>query len=193
MNENIYLFFLKKVAPEIGGITRMMKPECDFLNQDPKRPKAQTKTLPNRAAKNGGQDRWCFCASATASAAPRASPPSSPWRRPSNLVKPCRAPVLRVCPSSETPAPFLLHLLPFPRPPASSRTHFFSLLSPAPLSGSAPKRFRAMATDVAAAAVDPPAARGCPAMKAEFAKHAEYLNALVRRPLMCCSSAFFPA
>ncbi|CAD6239011.1 unnamed protein product [Miscanthus lutarioriparius] len=49
---------------------------------------------------------------------------------------------------------------------------------PAPLSGSAPKRFRAMATDVAAAA-DPPASRGCPAMKAEFAKHAEYLNALV--------------
>ncbi|XP_066314141.1 uncharacterized protein [Miscanthus floridulus] len=48
---------------------------------------------------------------------------------------------------------------------------------PAPLSGSVPKRFRAMATDVAAAA-DPPAARGCPAMKAEFAKHAEYLNAL---------------
>ncbi|KAG0537205.1 hypothetical protein BDA96_03G128300 [Sorghum bicolor] len=47
-----------------------------------------------------------------------------------------------------------------------------------PLSGSAPKRFRAMATDVAAAAADPPAARGCPAMKAEFAKHAEYLNAL---------------
>ncbi|CAD6232105.1 unnamed protein product [Miscanthus lutarioriparius] len=49
--------------------------------------------------------------------------------------------------------------------------------SSSPLSGSAPKRFRAMATDVAAAA-DPPAARGCPTMKAEFAKHAEYLNAL---------------
>ena len=46
-----------------------------------------------------------------------------------------------------------------------------------------------MATDVAAAA-DPPAARGCPTMKAEFAKHAEYLNALVRRPSMCRSSAF---
>jgi hypothetical protein len=36
-----------------------------------------------------------------------------------------------------------------------------------------------MATD-AAAAVDPPASKGCPAMKAEFAKHAAYLNALVR-------------
>jgi hypothetical protein len=111
----------------------MMKPECDFLNQDPKRPKAQTKTLPNRAAKNGGQDRWCFCASATASAAPRASPPSSPWRRPSNLVKPCRAPVLRVCPSSETPAPFLLHLLPFPPPPFLCALTFFSALSSSPL------------------------------------------------------------
>ncbi|WVZ71683.1 hypothetical protein U9M48_020238 [Paspalum notatum var. saurae] len=47
--------------------------------------------------------------------------------------------------------------------------------SPSP-SGSAPKRHRAMATDAAAA--DPPASKGCPAMKAEFAKHAEYLNAL---------------
>jgi hypothetical protein len=38
-----------------------------------------------------------------------------------------------------------------------------------------------MATDTAAAAAaGPPASKGCPAMKAEFAKHAEYLNALVR-------------
>ncbi|KAG2587873.1 hypothetical protein PVAP13_5NG177600 [Panicum virgatum] len=47
--------------------------------------------------------------------------------------------------------------------------------SPSP-TGSAPKRSRTMATDAAAAG--PPASKGCPAMKAEFAKHAEYLNAL---------------
>ncbi|PUZ57338.1 hypothetical protein GQ55_5G422800 [Panicum hallii var. hallii] len=50
--------------------------------------------------------------------------------------------------------------------------------SPSP-AGSAPKRSRTMATDAAAAAAaGPPASKGCPAMKAEFAKHAEYLNAL---------------
>nr|CAB3472763.1 unnamed protein product [Digitaria exilis] len=43
-------------------------------------------------------------------------------------------------------------------------------------SRSAPKRSRTMTTDAAAAG--PPASKGCPAMKAEFAKHAEYLNAL---------------
>lgn len=35
-----------------------------------------------------------------------------------------------------------------------------------------------MATDAAAAADPPSASKGCPAMKAEFVKHAEYLNAL---------------
>ncbi|AQK89415.1 Translin family protein [Zea mays] len=57
---------------------------------------------------------------------------------------------------------------------------FLSMAAPqqsAPLSGSAPKRLRAMATD-AAAVPNPPASSGCPAMKAEFAKHAEYLNTL---------------
>ncbi|TVU22571.1 hypothetical protein EJB05_32281 [Eragrostis curvula] len=47
--------------------------------------------------------------------------------------------------------------------------------SPSP-AGSAPKRSRTMATDAAAAATA--GSKGCPAMKAEFAKHAEYLNAL---------------
>lgn len=166
----------------------MMKPKCDFLNQNPKRPKSPNQNTAEASCQKRGQARWCFCASATASAT-CASPPSSPWRRPSNLLNPCRAPILRVrLPNSETPTSFLLHLLPLPRPHFSALS-LFSLLSPAPLAGSAPKRFRAMATDVAAAA-DPPASRGCPAMKAEFAKHAEYLNALVRRPFVRRSSAF---
>ncbi|KAL6626441.1 hypothetical protein ACP70R_030167 [Stipagrostis hirtigluma subsp. patula] len=54
--------------------------------------------------------------------------------------------------------------------------------SPSP-AGSAPKRSRTMATDAAAAAADPPVSKGCPAMKAEFARHAEYLNALKVMPL----------
>ncbi|CAO2193017.1 unnamed protein product [Urochloa humidicola] len=49
--------------------------------------------------------------------------------------------------------------------------------SPSP-AGSAPKRSRTMATDAAAAVTGPPVSKGCPAMKAEFAKHAEYLNTL---------------
>ncbi|XP_062195898.1 uncharacterized protein LOC133899018 isoform X2 [Phragmites australis] len=57
-----------------------------------------------------------------------------------------------------------------------------TLLRPSPTpspAGSAPKRSRTMATDATAAAADPPSAsKGCPAMKAEFVKHAEYLNAL---------------
>uniref|UniRef100_A0A0E0FJT8 Translin-associated protein X n=1 Tax=Oryza nivara TaxID=4536 RepID=A0A0E0FJT8_ORYNI len=50
--------------------------------------------------------------------------------------------------------------------------------SPPPPStaGSAPKRSRTMATDAAATAHS--ASAGCSAMKAEFAKHAEYLNTL---------------
>lgn len=96
-----------------------------FLNQNPKRPKAQTKITAEASCQKRGQARWCFCASATASAT-CASPPSSPWRRPSNLVKPSCAPVLRVCLNCETPTSFLLHLhlLLLPRP-ASPRTHFF--------------------------------------------------------------------
>ncbi|KAL6850496.1 hypothetical protein ACP4OV_021123 [Aristida adscensionis] len=52
--------------------------------------------------------------------------------------------------------------------------------SPSP-AGSTPKRARTMATDAAAAAAaaaDSPVSKGCPEMKAEFARHAEYLNAL---------------
>lgn len=75
----------------------------------------------------------------------------------------------------------------FARPPSSHS--LFSLLFPAPLSGSAPKRLRAMATD-AAAVPNPPASSGCPAMKAEFAKHAEYLNTLV---LSLLELSFCPA
>jgi hypothetical protein len=40
-----------------------------------------------------------------------------------------------------------------------------------------------MATDAAAAAKGVAESKGYPAMKSEFTKHAEYLNALVRRPL----------
>ncbi|KAK3163502.1 hypothetical protein QOZ80_1AG0004530 [Eleusine coracana subsp. coracana] len=43
--------------------------------------------------------------------------------------------------------------------------------------GSAPKRSRTMATDATAAAAGGES-KGCPAMKAEFVKHAEFLNAL---------------
>ncbi|KAM0853861.1 hypothetical protein ACQ4PT_050804 [Festuca glaucescens] len=48
-----------------------------------------------------------------------------------------------------------------------------SISSPS-TAGPAPKRFRTMATDAAA----PPASAGCSAMKAEFARHTEYLNTL---------------
>jgi hypothetical protein len=64
----------------------------------------------------------------------------------------------------------------------SPRSHF-PLLYPASPAGSAPKRSRTMATDAAAATATAAESKGCPAMKAEFAKHAEYLNALVRYPL----------
>ncbi|XP_047043775.1 translin-associated protein X-like [Lolium rigidum] len=46
-------------------------------------------------------------------------------------------------------------------------------LSPASTAGPPPKRFRTMATDAA----PPPASAGCSAMKAEFARHTDYLNA----------------
>ena len=132
------------------------------------------------APERRGRARWCPCASATASASPPcfgfpSPPPSPPWRRPSpaaNHFTPAAS--LRVTPQ---PPPSLLR----PPPPTSSPRSHCPLLSlfPASPAGPAPKRFRAMTTDAAAA---PPASAGCSAMKAEFARHAEYLNALVSTP-----------
>ena len=92
------------------------------------------------------------------------SPPPQPL---AYGLPPCPPPRLTPSPHPLTPfasAPPLALSLPSPSYPASP-------------TGSAPKRSRTMATDAAAAG--PPASKGCPAMKAEFAKHAEYLNALV--------------
>ncbi|KAG8052433.1 hypothetical protein GUJ93_ZPchr0001g32961 [Zizania palustris] len=83
----------------------------------------------------------------------RGLPPSLPLRPPVSIATSMAAP------HSQLGKP----LLPVNPPP----------LSP---SGSAPKRSRTMATDAASAFHS--ASAGCSAMKAEFAKHAEYLNTL---------------